>query len=150
MALPDGSKGLQFSGELTGRNKLLLQIDFDKVNSLASLKEAVSDLLEKSFNSSRLEFVEVEETEFMGEKAIRLAQREKPKKPQVYQNIDYDLLLMVGRMKKQQHLKNREIAEKIDPKKFRDNFESATRNISHLYKRYKELVNGGYKQITFP
>lgn len=64
--------------------------------------------------------------------------------------VDYKVILTVGDMKEKENLTNQEIAKKIDPRKFNKNAESAIRNVSHLYKRYKELVAGGYKDMILP
>ena len=56
---------------------------------------------------------------------------------------------------KQKGLTNEKIAKKLYPRDFDINNlnakpESRIRNISNLYKKYKELVDGGYKKIAFP
>ena len=69
--------------------------------------------------------------------------------------INYDLILQVGRMKEHQHMTNQMIAKELFPRDFDNNNlnakpESKIRQISNYYKKYKELVNGGYKKITYP
>jgi hypothetical protein len=134
----------------------LIRIDFSKVNSLKTLKAVVSELLEKRYNFEALEILEIKEKEFMGEKAqqISFKRKNKTNRPKSYK-IDYDIYLKVGRMKEYQGMTNEQIAKKIFPRDFQiDNEnakpESKIRQISNFYKKYKELVNGGYKKITYP
>ncbi len=106
--------------------KVRIDIDFNNVNSIAELIRHVSDRLQEHYETISQD------------------------KTQRYGGIDYDLLLEVGDLKEKEHLKHQEVAQKIDPRKFRENPESAIRNVGHYYKHYKELVNGGYKDLTFP
>jgi len=110
--------------KFTKGKHLVIDIDFTKVNSFSSMREEVIHYVEMYYNDIYF-----------------------PKKKRYM--TDYQLILMVGDMKEKQKLKNRQIAEKIEPRRFRENPESAIRNVSYLFKRYKELVNGGYKSITF-
>ena len=65
-----------------------------------------------------------------------------------YTGIDYKILLKVGEMK-MNGLKHREIAKKIDPQKYRDEPDNATRNMSHYYRKFEKLVNNGYRDMIF-
>ena len=54
-------------------------------------------------------------------------------------------------MKEKEGMKNLAIAAKLFPNDFKsEKTESAERKISHYYKRYTELVNGGYNSISNP
>jgi len=73
------------------------------------------------------------------------------KKKQKY-DLDYDLILQTGDMKKKK-MKNQQIAKKLFPKDFdfandNANPESATRKVGQYHKSYKKLVEGGYKDIN--
>jgi hypothetical protein len=75
-----------------------------------------------------------------------------PKKEQKYK-IDYDLILKVGDMK-EKGMTNKEVAQRIEPRAFRDKNDepadpsSAIRKVSNYYKTYRKLVEDGYKKIT--
>jgi hypothetical protein len=66
-----------------------------------------------------------------------------------YKPEQYKLYLAVGDMKAQ-NMKNWEIAAQLTPKEYKNNPESAIRNIAHYFKAYKDLVNGGFRNITWP
>lgn len=121
-------RSISFRYNPKNMNYVNIKIDFTKINSIAALKNCVSALLEKH-SEKIMESEEAKEQKYM---------------------IDYEIILMVGELKEKQGLKDQEIAKKIDPNKFKENPQSATRNIGHLHKRYNELVNRGYKEITFP
>ena len=110
-------------------NKISIEIDLAKVNSLKALKGCVSELIEMNYNA------------FVDEKSQKYK----------FNPID---VLTVGNMKNEKK-KNQEIAQKVfprqcNPKNEKENTESAIRKVSHYYKRYKELINGGYRNLTFP
>ena len=109
------------------RDDLLLRINVRKVNSLTALKETVCELLEEKFK----------------------------KKPRKYES-DYDVIIKAGDLKEKGKMTNQAIAKIINPRAFKGtednpaNPESAIRMISYYYKRYNELINGGYKDLTYP
>jgi hypothetical protein len=119
----------------SGYSRIRLSIDFTRVNSLSQLKAEVNELLGFHFSN----FVK---------------RQKRSARKQTY-NVDFRTLLRVGEMKEKERLTNQQIAKKIFPNDFKGeqwgrNPESAIRKVSHYSKRYKELVNGGYKDLTFP
>jgi hypothetical protein len=110
-------------------NNISLNIDFSEVNSVKSLKRWVSKIIDDHYN-------------------LLVKDGHLPKRKKVSM-VDYDIILKVGDLKRK-GLKNREIAEIIDPRKFRENPESAIRLVSYYYQRFKKLISGEYKKIVFP
>jgi len=87
------------------------------------------------------------------EKALELMKKQN-KKPKARKRIDYDVILMVGDLRGE-GLTYEQIAKKIFPRDFNDNNEnakpeSAIRKVGQYYQKYKDLVNDGYKDVTFP
>ncbi len=122
---PDAVRLYYSRGE---ENRVRIEINFDKINSTCALKAYVSSLIQK--HSEMLS-----------------------KKKQTNET-DYDLILQVGTMK-ENGMTNQQIAKKLFPRDFRFDNESAKpeskiRTIGYYYTRYKELINGGYKDLTFP
>lgn len=115
--------------ELTAQ--VTITINFDRINSIEQLKKNVSDEIDWRW-------------EFLIQNGII-----KKGKRQRYQ-VDYDLVLKVGDMRYLEDKKNSEIADVIDSKRFRDKPESMIREISRLAKRYKELVSGDWRELTYP
>lgn len=105
-----------------------INVDFKKVRSLENLKSEVCDKLEVHFHSYK---------------------KKAGKKTYI---TDFDLILEVGDLK-EAGWTNQKIAKKLYPRLFDNkdaNHESTIRNISHIYRRYKQLVADGYKHITYP
>ena len=134
----------------------LLRIDFSKINSLKSCKKFVSELIESYFKQSKTQISKIKDTEFLGEKASLLEFTKEPdqRNRQRYM-VDYALILQVGDMKEKQNMTNEQIAKDLYPRDFDINNENAkpeskTRTVGHIYKSYKQLVDGGYKEISFP
>jgi hypothetical protein len=125
-----GAVKVEYPNTILGRSKVIFNIviDFRKQNSIAALKTEVNNYIDKQHD-------------------IYLNLPHIKRKKQAYL-IDYDVILQVGDMKEKSKLTNQEIAKRIDNRKYRDNPESATRNVSHLYKKYKELINGGFWNIS--
>ena len=76
------------------------------------------------------------------------------KKPKSRKRIDYDAILKVGDLK-EEGLTYQQIAKRIFPRDFNNNNEkanpeSAIRKVGQYYQKYRELVDGGYKDVTFP
>lgn len=150
----------------------ILHINFNKVNSLSSLKELVCQLIDNRYKYiyEYDKYIEVYDltNEGSGEDSEPVAVDNKgekiqpnrteyiPKKDKTRSyNIDYSVLLNVGDMKERDNMTNQEVAKSLFPRDFNDenegaNPESATRKISHYYKKYKELVNDGYKMLLYP
>jgi hypothetical protein len=154
-AKADGTIGLQATEEdFVGKSKLILSIDFNKVNSFNALQDVITELMKRKFDSIGTQISDIKETEDnFGEKTYEVTFSKKPKKSQTYL-VDYDIILQVGDMK-EKGFKNREIAKELFPRQFNEdnenaNPESAIRKISNYWKKYRDLVNGGYSNITFP
>ena len=105
-------------------NKIRLEIDLSMVNKIAVLKEWVGVILQRQFDKIN---------------------KGKKRKNQ----SDLDVILKAGDMRKK-GLKYQEIAQKVDPHRFAENPQSATRSMNDYCKTYDELVNGGYKDLTWP
>jgi len=87
------------------------------------------------------------------EKALELMKKQ-DQKPKSRKRTDYDVILMVGDLR-EEGLTYEQIAKKIFPRDFNINNEnakpeSAIRKVGQYYKKYKHLVNDGYKDVTFP
>ena len=87
------------------------------------------------------------------EKALELMKKQN-RKPKARKRIDYDVILMVGDLR-EEGLTYEQIAKKIFPRDFNINNEnakpeSAIRKVGQYYQKYKNLVNDGYKDVTFP
>lgn len=122
------------------QNILVLEIDLNKFNSFTSLTQEVKNHL--------IAFDIIRQAK-LGTTPLNMNLKELKRKPKMYLG-EFEIVVMVGDMKEKDGLTNEKITEKIDPRKYRENPESAIRNVSHLYKRYKHLVNGGYREITYP
>jgi len=80
--------------------------------------------------------------------------KEEGKKPKARKRIDYDVILMVGDLR-EEGLTYEQIAKKVFPRVFNINNdnakpESAIRKVGQYFKKYRDLVNDGYKDVTFP
>ena len=107
-----------------------IEIDFDQVYSIDSLKKLVSEIIDSCYWTAK-----------------KLKDIRPKKRPNM---TDFDVILKVGDMKRE-NKKNREIAQEIDPRKYAENPESAIRLVGYYYKRYKELVDGhGFFDLTYP
>ena len=62
---------------------------------------------------------------------------------------DFDVILKAGDLW-EQGKKNREIAEIIDPRKYKNNPESAITLVRYYRKRYSKLIDGGFRDIAYP
>jgi hypothetical protein len=109
--------------------KLKITIDFKRINSVESVKKYVA----KKIDDAYLEM-----------KKLKVLPKKKKKSM-----VDFNLILQVGDLKREGK-KNREIAEIIDPRKYKENPESAIRLIAYYHKKYLKLINGGYIHITYP
>jgi len=108
--------------------KLAITIDLAKVNSIHALKHQISKEIEDGFRQTNF--------------------KKKTKK-----QIDYSVILMVGDLRAD-GLTYEQIAKKVFPQDFKNNLsskpESAVRKVGQYYATYKKLINGGYKDLTFP
>jgi hypothetical protein len=129
------------------QGRLVLEIDFTKFNSPASLMKEVNYSLETFLGASKYQFAFIppdEEGDRIAENIIEVETGARRYK------VDYDLLLQIGDMKEKDGLTYQEVAKEINLRKYEVNPQSATRLAGQLYQRYKDLVNGGYKYITYP
>lgn len=110
---------------------IILDIDLAKINSIDALKSEIGH------------FIDIVGKDL----GLKDAKQRRDK--------DYDYILMVGDMKENQGLTYEQIAKKISPREFNPNNakgkpESTTRNVGHLYTTYRKLVDGGYRELTYP
>ncbi len=155
--LPDGRCGLCLNK--ISADDLFVKINLGEINSIENLKKCVCDLIDEHFYRGRaIQSLETLPANDFGTEGPTVyvnfvPEERKPRKGQKYK-VDYDSVLKVGDWKEKDGLTNQEIARKLFPESFKDsddeaaNPESAIRMVSHYYKRYKELVNGGYKKIS--
>lgn len=111
--------------------RLDVSIDFSKVNSIDSLKMAAVQTIDYYWKE--------------------FCRRNKKRRINL---TDYDLILRVGDLKDRQYLTYEQIAEIIFPRDFnfrneKANPESATRKIGQYYKKYREFVNGGFRDFQY-
>ena len=109
--------------------KLVIEIDFKKINSITSLKEYVKELISSHYSVLR----KLKEMPAKRKRNMR----------------DYDKILKIGNLREHGD-KFETIAAEIDLKRYNSNPYSAVTNVKTLYKEYAELVNGGWKELTFP
>jgi hypothetical protein len=108
---------------------LLIDIDFEKVNSVGSLKAVVSNTIDHYIKTHGQE----NGINYRGKKNL----------------IDYDLILLAGDMRKNNKVEK--IARKLFPNNFKGyKQESAIRKVHQYVAKYNELVGGGYKKLIFP
>jgi len=121
-----------------------------------SYTSAISaDVLKISINLNEINSVHEIKTRMMEdfEKAVELMKKQN-KKPKARKRIDYDVILMVGDLRGE-GLTYEQIAKQIFPRDFNINNEnakpeSAIRKVGQYYQKYRDLVNDGYKDVTFP
>jgi len=125
------SKQKELTEIIFSPDRMLISIAIDKVNSPRALTKEVN-------------------------KSIKEVWERIQNKKREYIKKEYQIFIQVGDMHNK-GMKNEKIAEKLFPRSFRfdedsdlNKQESAIRNVSHYLKSYKELVNGGYKNITYP
>ena len=115
-------------------NTLVIKIDFDNVNSIDVLKKKIIETINLRWNY--------------------YCERSKTKTRKI---TDYDLILKVGDLRENKKFTYKQIAQKLFPDDFVDDFsdesenanpESAETKVKQYYKRYKELVNGGYRDFA--
>jgi hypothetical protein len=105
-------------------NKIEFTIDFSKVTSIDTIKEFVSRLIDDHWTNYHK----------------RVGHRKKPREAD-----DYELILKVGELRDSEELTYSKIAEEIFPEA--QNSKSAQSKVSRYYKRYKNLINGGYRTL---
>lgn len=105
-------------------NKLHFIIDFTKVKSIDALQKIMSSLID----------------DLWSDYCERAGQGEK-----VREMEEYDLILKVGDLRDKEKLTDQEIAEKISQGS--ESLEPAIKKVSFYYMRYKQLINGGYRDL---
>lgn len=108
-------------------NNLIIEIDFTKVNSISALNKLVINLIKVRW----LQFKEQNKN-----KTINLLE-------------SYDKILFVGRLKENNPgMSWTEIARRAFPNGVDQ--DSARVRANQHYKRYLELINGGWRELKFP
>jgi len=105
-------------------NKIEFTIDFSKVTSIDTIKEFVSKLIDDHWSNYDK----------------RVGHREKSREAD-----DFELILKVGELRDNEELTYSKIAEEIFPEV--ENSKSAQSKVSRYYKRYKNLISGGYRTL---
>ena len=88
------------------------------------------------------------------QKGLELMKKNKKRRPKAKKKVVFDVILMVGDLR-EEGLTYEQIAKKLFPRDFNINNEnakpeSAIRKVGQYYQKYKDLVNDGYKDVTFP
>ena len=118
----------QYGGEDIPKGILLLEIDFDRVNSIDALKKTVIDKIDFYWKNDYLQ---------------RLPQRIKVNK------VNFERILQVGDLKRSlPRLSWKEIASETFPDD--SDSDSAIMKAKQHYSRYEELINGGWRNLKFP
>jgi len=105
-------------------NKIEFTIDFSKVTSIGTIKEFVSRLIDDHWTNYQK----------------RVGHRKKSREAD-----DFELILKVGELRDNEGLTYSKIADEIFPEV--ENSKSAQSKVSRYYKRYKNLINGGYRTL---
>lgn len=142
------------------RDDVILHIDFSRVNSITAFKSALMEWVDMEYRVRKTPFHLQEtgkETEWLpGETAIHLELVKDENNPSVLSDIDYAKIIRIGDMKEKENLTNEKIALREWKEKFEEtddepaNPDGAIRNVSNYYKKYQQLVNGGYKKLSYP
>lgn len=107
------------------KDHLILEIDFNKVNSITALKALVSEYIDMYYKGQYL--------------------RNHPKR-QTLNKVNYDKILAVGDLKKENKLISWEdLGERIFP-----GDQNGKRKALQHYARYEDMINGGWRLMRFP
>ncbi len=111
----------------------VIEIDFDKINSITALKEYVAIVIDELHKGK-----------------IAMGMSVKPRK----NRIQYDLYLLAGDLKREGKT-DKEIAKELFPRDFNDSNakakpESAEKKARSYREKYENLVNGGYQDLVYP
>jgi len=120
----------------TTGSRCVITIDFDNINSLENLKTEVSHLIDLQYR----EFYKRHYKQRHGcKRSIRRIKEE-----------DLEDILMVGDLKLQE-VETLEIASRLlGGHKTKEDPQAARIKVSQHFKRYQELISGGYKELTYP
>ncbi len=113
-------------------SRLVIDIDFSKINSLENLKVELNALLDIKYKDTYKKYLQ-----------------------KIYQNMDsqrrfrdeMEDILEVGRRRKDES--NIDIAKDMFPSNA-EGEQAAQVKVSKHYKKFKKLVSGGYKELTYP
>lgn len=142
----------------TTKDDVILHIDFSRVNSITALKNVLMKWIDMKYRVRKTHLKETDKDTILptGEKLVHFELIDVENIPSVLSDIDYSTYIKIGDMKEKENLTNEEIARELWPDKFQDtddeiaNPDGAIRNVSHHYKKYQQLVNGGYKKLSYP
>lgn len=135
--------------------KLSIEIDLTKVNSFDALPGEVKKIVDFEVNSKKLAHLRKKSKDGKGERFFYPGGRH------YQQDKDFYNILLAGRtnremLKKMQptskdHVPFRELADKLYPPQTRKNPNTDFRKEAETaFNDYKKLVNGGYREITYP
>jgi hypothetical protein len=113
------------------QSKLIIEIDFDLVNSIRQLENYVTNLIRDFYNKQlSLDIID-------DKKSYRFATLEEILTVgDAYNNKTYDSMM--------------ELAKDAIPSQFETDPDSAKTKAGRCVKKYNELVNGGYKSLAYP
>ena len=112
---------------------LIIDIDFSKINSLENLKVELNALLDLEYKDIYKKYLKNIYQGKEGSKRIR----------------ELDTTLKVGRLRIKKK-KNVDIANKLFQKDYEEGSEDAEIKATKYYRKFKKLVSGGYKELTYP
>jgi hypothetical protein len=116
---------------------LIIDLDFSKINSFAALKKELAKLIDVQGKRLYMPYMKkhYEPESKKGRKAA----------------TDYGRLLDIGHLREKEKLTFIKIAERISPAQYKkDDQEIARKQANEGYKQYKELVDGRYRDLTYP
>lgn len=125
-----------FSGWSQDGSRVSIEIDLAKINSVDALKYEIGDLIDILYKDIYEKY---------------LKKQYEPETAKRRRLIDYDIvrrILRVGEMREKQGLTFPQIAQEILPDNV--NGKSAESQVEKDYKKFTYLVNGGYKELTYP
>jgi hypothetical protein len=108
-------------------SRISITIDLDKVNSLGALKDHISYLLQRLYNTGMIK---------IGSKKYRKA---------------YADILKVGDVKAKTKISDEAIAAELFPDDCEKSYSTATKKVNILVNQYDYFVKkGGWKELTYP
>jgi hypothetical protein len=112
---------------------LVIDIDFSKINSLENLKVELNALLDLEYKDIYKEYLKNIYQQSEGSKRIR----------------ELDTTLKVGRLRLKGK-RNVDIANELIQKDYEDGDKDAEIKANKYYNKFKKLISGGYKELTYP
>jgi len=134
-------------------NHLILDIDLIKVNSFSALKKEVGKLLGQILDGTVSKIRLINDDEINNGQGIR--KRSFYGAPNLRLSKDYQSLLDIGRQVEEikqgpGRFSYKKAAKIIYPGLYKKNPDSIEKRIQNEFKDYQRLINGGYKEITYP